>query len=577
MPGGLTKLPGCAILLYMMKNTKTQTTDCQPLFEVERLEDGTFAGTDQQLAQAAASEIATCASTEPWKAWSGPVVTFYRSYGEIPTERLAAACVAVAKAMSAGMDISALVLHKGLTHVNIDDCRPTVFDPDDGYTYLRGNAFSRGYGESFVETYREQFDRLVVEGNLDTSEQYQPYLSPYWEDDNCWKVFGAVCPTGALREDSPSAQQFVLRQRYLDEAAEYGLTAEVIIDFLSLTGLDAEKMNACYYIKRNSVTTRVACADAKMTTEVAESVVYAIGAILSHVNDSVRGKGIAEGLVPLSIREALVNPATRTDVQRDSLQYQRRHEGKRWLDDKVLVALRQFASAAGAQVVHGAAHGEVAGDLLIDYIESGAVLNLTKNTSIHDATLCLAARRAAEMREGEDEVAAALSDDGDRFSGNRKLRSLFGELVRLKPELATEALAALLARPGIVGGGDSDWHTPYGYMRGFASPGDPSIDAGALGKLMRKRGLKMTKNRLKSLVRFTAYLSNLEAFNPYLLKFLLGTEKHGKKAAKEWQLRAKSETGEREQAALNSKPALCVEEADTTEYITVTTGAYDAQ
>ena len=561
----------------MMKNTKTQTNDCQPLFELERTASGEFQGTDQQLAQAAANEIAICASTEPWKAWSGPVVTFYRSYEEIPTERLAAAAVAVAKAMSAGMDISALVLHKGLTHVNGDECRPTVYDPLSDYSYLRGGQLARGYGESFCATYREQFDRLLAEGNLDTSEQYEPYLSSYYEDDTCWKVFRKPCPTGALKADSPSAQQFVLRQRYLDEAAEYGLTADNIIDFLSLTGLDAEKMNSACYIKRNSVTTRLACADARVTTEVAESVVCAIGAILSHVTASVRGKGVTKGLVPLSIASALFNPATRTDVQRDSLQYQVRHQGKRWLDDKALVALRQFASAAGAQVVHGAAHDEVAGDLLIDYIESSAVLNLTKTTSINDATLCLATRRVGEMREGENEVDATFTGDDDRFSGNRKLRSLFGELVRLKPELATEALAALLARPGIVGGGDNDWHTPYGYMRGFASPGDPSIDAGALGKLMRKRGLKMTKNRLKSLVRFTAYLSNLEAFNPYLLKFLLGTEKHGKRAAKEWQLRAKAETGEREQAALNTPTALCVEEVDTTEYITVTTGAYDAQ
>jgi len=574
----LTRLPGCAILLYMMKNTKTQTTDCQPLFEMERAEDGSIQGTAQYFAQQAANKIATSPTTDSWKEWSGPVVTFYRSYREIPTERLAAAVVAVAKAMSAGMDISALVLHKRLTRVNEDQCRPIVHGPDSGFNYLRDGMFSRGYGESFVETYLEQFDRLLAEGNLDTSEQYEPYLSSYHEDDTCWKVFDAVCPTGALKEDSPSAQQFVLRQRYLDEAAEYGLTAEAIIDFLSLTGLDAEKMHPACYFNRNSVTTRVGCAGATMTTEVAESVVCAIAAILSHVNDSVKGKGIAEGLVPLSIREALINPATRTDVGEASLQYQRQREGKRWLDDKVLVALRQFASAAGAQVVYGAAHDEVAGDLLVDYIESGAVLNLTKNTSISDATLCLAMRRVDEMREGEDEVAATFSGDEDRFSGNRKLRSLFGELVRLKPELATEALAALLARPGIVGGGDNDWHTPYGYMRGFASPGDPSIDAGALGKLMRERGLKMTKNRLKSLVRFTAYLSNLEAFNPYLLKFLLGTEKHGKKAAKEWQYRAKAETGEREKAALNSKPAMCVEvDSPQAEYVTVTTGAYDAQ
>jgi len=561
----------------MMKNTKTQTSYWQPLFEMERAEDGSFTDTDQWRAQAAANEIAVCASTDSWQEWSGPVVTFYRTYEEIPTERLAAACVAVAKAMSAGMDISALVLHKGLTQVNSDECRPIVYDPDSGSSYLRGGQFSRGYGESFLHTYLEQFDRLLAEGNLDTSESYEPYLSSYYEDNTCWKVFGAVCPTGALKADSPSAQQFVLRQRYLDEAAEYGLTAEVIIDFLSLTGLDAEKMNYACYIKRNSATTRMSCADARMTTEVAKDVAVAIGAILSHVTASVRGRGVTEGLVPLSVGSALFNPAMRTDVQRDSLQYQVRCQGKRWLDDKVLVALRQFVSAAGAQVVHGAAHGEVAGDLFIDLIESGAVLNLTKNTSINDATLCLAARSVSSMREGEDEVAATTATSEDRYSGNRKLRSLFGELVRLKPELATEALAALLARPGIVGGGDNDWHTPYGYMRGFASPDDPSIDAGALGKLMRGRGLKMTKNRLKSLVRFTAYLSNLEAFNPYLLKFLLGTEKHGKRAAKEWQLRAKAETGEREKAALNTPTALCVEEADTTEYITVTTGTYDAQ
>jgi hypothetical protein len=562
----------------MMKNTKTQTNDCQPLFESERAEDGSCEGTDQHLAQQAANKIAQTNDTAAWHEWSGPVVTYYRPAYPLPsTEVIAAAVINVARAASEGMDISALVLHDQLIE-RTEDCRPTVFGEDDGWDYLRGNMTSRGYGESFIATYREQFDRLVTEGAVDTDERYEPYLSSYWEDQTAWKLFDKPCPTGALKEEgAASAQQFVLRKRYVDEAAKYGLTIENIVNFVSVTGANAEKMNAITYTKSNRATTRIACTDAKPSTTLAENVVEACAALLSHVDASVKGKGLADGLVPLSIASAVFNPALRADVARECRVYQARREGQRWLDDCVLRALRQLAVSAGAQVVYAAAHDDVAGDLFLDYIASGAVLGLNKATGCYDASQCLSSRHLNDAREGEDVEAANLGVTD--YGSSRVMRSLFGELVRLKPELATEALVALLARPGIVGGSSNDWRTPYGFQRGWADPNGPSIDAGEVGRLMRKRKLKMTKNRLKSLVRFTAYLSNLEAFNPYLLKFLLGTEKHGKKAAQEWQAKAKNELHEREQAALDNKPAMCAEEIDwpQAEYITVTTGAYDAQ